>query len=102
MPQPKGYEPFCRIWTVNYKVIYQTGRDIPKGEYFSRPRSRLLLNADDANFFYAGLIAEQQVKVGYPAPGTVQTPFVEKFYNKKSFILAFVGEHIDFVSVATL
>lgn len=102
MPQPKGFEPFCRLWTVNYKVIFQTGGSIPAGTYFSRPRSHILLSADDANFFYAGLIAEQQVKTGYPAPGTIQQPFVENFYNKKSFIKTYVEEHMAFVQVSTL
>ena len=102
MPQPKGYEPFCRLWTVNYKVIFKTGSDIPAGTFFSRPRSRILFTADDANFFFTALQAEAAVTVGAPAPGTIQTPFVEKFYNKKSFIKTFVEEHMAMVQVSTI
>ena len=89
MPQPKGHEPFSRFWTVNYKVIFKLGQDLPKGYLFSRPRSVLFKSQED-------------VVEGHPAPGTIQAPFEENFFNKKDFVLTFVNEHAAFVQVSTL
>ena len=102
MPQPKGHEPFSRFWTVNYKVIFKLGQDLPKGYLFSRPRSVLFKSQADAEAFYAGLKSQEDVVEGHPAPGTIQAPFEENFFNKKDFVLTFVNEHIAFVQVSTL
>jgi hypothetical protein len=102
MPQPKGHEPFSRFWTVNYKVIYKLGNSLPSGYLFSRPRSVVFKSQADADAFYAGLKSQESVTEGHPAPGTIQTPFEENFFNKKDFVLTFVNEHIAFVQVATL
>jgi hypothetical protein len=100
MPQPKGYEPFCRIWTVRYRVIVQV-HAIAEGTFLSRPRIRILQRADDADAYYQALLAEAQVAAGYPAPGTIQQPFLEKFYNKRSFIQTFVQEHCDMLNTSS-
>ncbi len=101
MPQPKGYEPFCRVWTVYYSVLC-TPRIFGPGELVSRPRARLLLNADDANFFYSALRSEATYPLiaGHIAPGTIQTPILTKFYNKKSFIQTFTQNAYDQLSTS--
>jgi len=98
MPQPKGYEPYCPIWTVRYNVIVQYGSTISAGTFASRPRIRILTSALDASSLYQSLVSLQQVKAGYPAPGTIQQPFLEKFYNKRTFIKTFVQEHADMLN----
>jgi hypothetical protein len=100
MPQPKGHEPFSRFWTVNYNVIFQSG-GISAGTFLSRPRSVIFKTKADADAFYASLKSAEAVTVGHPAPGTVQAPFVEQFFNKKNFVLTFVNEHVAYVRVSS-
>ena len=100
MPQPKGHEPFSRFWTVNYKVIYQSGA-IPAGTFLQRPRSEIFKTKADADAFHDALISQAKVQAGSPAPGTIQTPFEEDFRNSKNFVLTFVNEHVAFVRVSS-
>jgi hypothetical protein len=83
-------------------VIYQLGNSLPAGTLFSRPRSAVFKTQADADAFYSGLVSQEAPTVGHPAPGTIQRPFEENFFNRKDFVLTFVNEHIAFVQVATL
>lgn len=100
MPQPKGYEPFTRIWTLNYKVIVQV-HAIAEGTFLSRPRTLIYTSLEDAQITAQSLNSLAKVQAGYPAPGTIQQPFVEKFYNKRSFIKTFVQEHCDMLNTSS-
>jgi len=100
MPQPKGHEPFSRFWTVNYNVIFQSGA-IAAGTFLSRPRSVMFKTKADADAFHDALISLAKLQAGSPAPGTIQAPFEEDFFNKKDFVLTFVNEHVAFVRVSS-
>lgn len=97
MPAHKGVEPFSRFWTVNYSVIRVSAR-IEAGTALTRNRLRVFGNKDDADAFYQSLLDTAKVAEGYPAPGTIFRPFLEKFYNRKDFITVFINEHADEVA----
>ena len=100
MPQAKGVEPFSRLWTVTYKVVNQS-HAIAEGQLINRPRTVVFVSKEAADAFYAGLIANQGTTAGHPANGTIQAPFVEKFFNRKTFITAFVNEHVAMVQISS-
>jgi hypothetical protein len=100
MPQHKGVEPFSRFWTTRYSIVYQTS-GIPAGTKFYRPRVAIWGSKADADAFFDALKSRESTDVGHPAPGTIQTPFLENYFNKKAFIITFVNEHAEMVYVGS-
>jgi hypothetical protein len=100
MPQPKGYEPFTRIWTIRYGVIVQV-HAIAEGTFLQRPRVLIYTDAESANYTYQSLVQLAQVKAGYPAPGTIQQPFMEIYRNSRANLKTFISEHVSMVQTSS-
>jgi hypothetical protein len=100
MPQPKGYEPYTRIWTINYRVIVQS-HAIAEGTFLSRPRVLIYTDVESAQATYQSLVQTAQVKAGYPAPGTIQQPFLETYRNSRVNLRTFIQEHCDMLNTSS-
>lgn len=100
MPQPKGFEPFTRIYTVTWNVLVRAG-SAPAGSIISRPRIRILTDKAEADAFYQSLVDSAKFAAGYPQDGSISKPLLEKFYNKKTFISTFTNEKCDQLQISS-
>jgi hypothetical protein len=100
MPQPKGFEPFTRTYTVTWNVLVKAG-SAPAGSIISRPRIQIFTSKADADAWYDSLNATAKYAAGYPQAGSISAPLLEKFYNKKTFIYQFLNGKFDQLLVSS-